>query len=158
MWTFHGGTVVLTCCVIVLIHFFFSNCNIFCTKFDSKLCRRIGENHNNLQSRNQRLINFASEEVKSYRSFHDFPYSLNYVNSLRFYVLNDSDSSDLADGMLSVKQRFHEYFVSDSGKDFQDAIKLLFVQSPLDKKVRRRIKVIVSDANLVTIYFSERIG
>tara|TARA_B100000519_G_scaffold203290_1_gene225363 strand:- start:5736 stop:8120 length:2385 start_codon:yes stop_codon:yes gene_type:complete len=157
MWTFHGGTVVLTCCVIVLIHFFFSNCNIFCTKFDSKLCRRIGENHNNLQSRNQRLINFASEEVKSYRSFHDFPYSLNYVNSLRFYVLNDSDSGDLADGMLSVKQRFHEYFVSDSGKDFQDAIKLLFVQSPLDKKVRRRIKVIVSDANLVTIYFSERI-
>ena len=74
---------------------------------------------NNLQSRNQRLINFASEEVKSYRSFHDFPYSLNYVNSLRFYVLNDSDSSDLADGMFSVKQRFHEYFVSDSGKTFK---------------------------------------
>ena len=25
----------------------------------------LGENHNNLQSRNQRLINFVSEEVKS---------------------------------------------------------------------------------------------
>jgi len=150
----HGSAVVLTCFIIL---YCFSNRNIFCTTCVSKPCRRIGKNGDNSQSRNQRLLDFATKEVKSFRSYNAFPGSLNYYNGLRFYIHINSDSIELAEGLQCVKQRFPEYFVPDAGEDFQAAVKLLFVQSSLDQKARRRIKVTVSDTNLITIYFSERI-
>ncbi len=103
------------------------------------------------------MLDFATKEVKSFRSYNAFPGSLNYYNGLRFYIHINSDSIELAEGLQCVKQRFPEYFVPDAGEDFQAAVKLLFVQSSLDQKARRRIKVTVSDTNLITIYFSERI-
>ena len=151
----HGGTVVLTCCIVLV--YFFSNHSIFCTICDSKPCRRLSENVGNSESRNQRLLNFATKEVKSFRSYSDFPGSLNYYNGLRFYVHTNPENIHLEEGIQSVKQRFPEYFVTDSGENFQAAVKLLFVQSSRNQKARRCIKVTVSDTNLVTIYFSERI-
>lgn len=154
-WILYSYSIILTTCYLKMMLFHFSN------KFDNVYTKQSqieeksqGLNYH-LDRRKKRWKIFALEEIKSFRSLNDSP-AISSSN-LRFYI-HTSNLNDLLKGVQNIQNRFPEYFISDSGEAFRSAVQLLFIpEVEKKKKQRRRVKVTVSESNLVSIYFSQKV-